>query len=191
MLRQTLSAGAATREVRLATETAQNILTQKRRDEVSATIENFELVWQGFDAQHDPELERQVVTDTFFQYFSRANLKNWTDESYWLIFTSAEVTDLIIYEYTETRFKAGACVLVNINRVQPDGTFVEHVNLTEICRIYVFVKEDSQWKLAGNFLTSLPYSAVRRDWSQRPEWLVETMGKELPSRLPEPRNENE
>jgi hypothetical protein len=82
------------------------------------------------------------------------------------------------------RFKAGACVKKDLKRVQPDGTFVEDVSLGHHCGIYVFERFEGSWKLAGYFSTSLPYSSIKRDWSQLPEWLKEILG-DLPENLPQ------
>ena len=55
-----------------------------------------------------------------------------------------------------------------------DGVYMESLPPIKICGIYVFVRDDDIWKLAGFFNTADP-----RDWDYAPDWLKDIIG-ELP-----------
>jgi len=95
------------------------------------------------------------------------------------VITSAKVKNVRVLEYSSEHFKAVASVARTVDKIRPDGTVLESSLPAGHCGIYVFVREDGVWKLAGLFSTDPPLDDVVRDWHDSPDWLKEIIG-ELP-----------
>jgi hypothetical protein len=162
----------------------QTVATQER--EVSGAVSNFELVWHGFPAHLDPQTRADVATGPYLEHMGRIeNNANLEEEPYWLVTTAVTPTVIQVYNYEPNRLKAGACLEKKIDKVIPGGEFVGNLSHGEQCGIYVFIRENNLWKLTGFFNTTLPHSAVKRDWIQAPDWLKEIIG-DLPEDFPTP-----
>jgi hypothetical protein len=168
-----------------ATRNAERQLTDIYGPEVEVAIYNFEVARHSLGARKDPGIRAEVATGPYLEFWNRVSDDEGTgEEPMWLVAAHTSITKVLVYEYSPERFKAGACLRKDLKKVRPDGTFVEDVSLGDHCGIYVFERVEGSWKLAGYFFTSLPYSSIKRDWSQLPEWLQEILG-DLPENLPQ------
>lgn len=170
----------ATKEARQATATAEALLTEEHGAEVRRVIEDFQMRWHGLEAHVDPSIQAEVATGPFLRCHGNAGYGEAIyDEPFWLVITSAKVKNVRVLEYSPECFKAVASVARTVDKIRPDGTVLESSLPAGHCGIYVFVREDGVWKLAGFFLTDPPLDDVVRDWHDAPAWLKEIIG-ELP-----------
>lgn len=159
-----------------ATAEAERALTVVYGVEARNTIENFESKWLGFEAHRSPATQSGLATGPYLEYwgYAREGTALYNEPS-WRITRSAFVKSVRVLEYNPERFKAVACVIKNSDEVTQEGVVNETLSPLEICGVYVFVRQDSVWKLAGFFNTADP-----RDWDHAPDWLKQIIG-ELPS----------
>lgn len=170
----------ATQEARQATATTEAILTEEHGTEIRRVIENFEMRWQSLEAHINPGIQAEVATGPFLKCFGYGGHGEAVyDEPFWLVITSAKVKNVRVLEYSPERFKAVASVARTFDKITPEERIIESSSPGGICGIYVFVREDGVWKLAGFFLTDPPPDDVVRDWNDSPDWLKEIIG-ELP-----------
>jgi len=160
-----------------ATAAAEAFLTQTYGAEVTSAIEGFESRWFSLDAHVDPAVQSKIATGLYLEYFgyARAGAALY-DEPFWLVTTSAEVKKVRVVEYSPERFKAVASVVRMYNKTTTEGEIIELARSDTVCAVYVFVREDQTWKLAGLFLTGGTSEEVAREWSRAPGWLKEIIG---------------
>lgn len=159
-----------------ATAEAERVLIVEHGSEVRSQIENFESRWFSLEAHLDPGIQSELATGPYLEYFGNARQgASLYDEPFWLVTTAAVVGNLRVLEYSPERFKAVACSVETTDKMTTDGVFIESLPPLDICGVYVFVREDDKWKLAGFFNTADP-----RDWNYAPNWLKEIIG-DLPN----------
>ena len=143
--------------------------------EVRSTIENFASRWSSLDAHLDPSIQSELATGPYLEYYGLARKGTALyEEPFWLITRSAIVVSFRVLEYSAGRFKAVGCVVKLTDETDTAGVFRKSLPAYESCGVYVFVREENTWKLAGFFNTADP-----RDWDYAPDWLKEIIG-ELP-----------
>jgi hypothetical protein len=159
------------------TATAEALLTETHKTEISRTIENLEIQWHSLEAHTNPGIQAEVATGPFLKCYGNARFGEAIyDEPFWLVATSAKVKNVRVLEYSSERFKAIASVARQVNKMTPDGVILESSLPAGRCGIYVFLREDDVWKLSGFFLTNPPLDDVVRDWHNAPDWLREIIG---------------
>ena len=155
---------------------AESTLTAQYGHEIQLIIENFELNWTSLEAHTNPDIQRGLATEPYLDDFAfeRAGLSIY-DDPFWSITKSAAVTHLLVLEYNPDRFKVVAHVTSGIDRITPNGDFIETYLPYKSCGIYVFVWEDRTWKLETYFDMTIP-ADVYRDWDNEPEWSRNSIG---------------
>jgi len=167
---------SVTPENRQATVTAEALSTEMHEAEVRSAIENFELRWYSLEAHKNPSIQSQLVAEP---HLNLGWGEEVYDEPFWLVITSAKVEEIQVLEYSLERFKAVAFVARTFDKTTTEGTIIESLLPSGRCGVYVFVHEDSSWKLAGLFVLMGTPQEIERDWNYAPDWLKETIG-ELP-----------
>jgi hypothetical protein len=156
-------------------EQAEKDLTALHGREVSTVIEQFELSWNSLTAVRDPRSEADIVTDTYLANFMASYPRNLTAEPLLYITKSISVSGVRVLEFTSQRFEALACVTTNGEKVSQDGVVVTALPPSEFHSVYVFVFQDSHWKLA-NALGYFRQDDALRDWQNEPEWSKDLIG---------------
>jgi hypothetical protein len=159
-----------------ATATAEALLTEMHEEEARGAIENFELKRYSLEAHKDPSIQSQVVTGP---YLNLGWGEEVYDEPFWLVVTSADVEGIQVLEYNPERLKAVAFVDRTLDKTTTDEVVLESSLPAGRCGVYVFLREDNTWKLAGFFVLMGTPQEIERDWNYAPDWLKETIG-ELP-----------
>jgi hypothetical protein len=170
----------ATSESLQVTVTAETSLTETHGVEVCDVIENFELQWGSLEAHRNPSVQSELAIGPFLHYWGYARMGEAIyDEPFWLVTTSATVKNVRVIEYSSERFRAVASVARRVDKTTTEGVIIESSLPRGHCEIYVFVRANNTWKLAGSFLTDGPPQDVERDWRDAPDWLKDIIG-ELP-----------
>ena len=150
--------------------------------EICNVVENFEGNWNSLEAHMNPAVQSGLATGPYLEFWSYVR---WGDKLYespywtpWSVTISATVKSVGIIEYSDERLKITAHVIRGHNTVEPGGEFIQYEGVIETCSVYVFVREDDTWKMAGLFNMSNPQH-VQRDWDYEEPWLKEIIG-ELP-----------
>ncbi len=152
-------------------------MTQTSGAKVSSVIENFEMRWSSLEANLNPAIQSEVATGPYLEHFGYArDGEAIYDEPFWLVIMSAEVRKVRVVEYSPERFKAVASVARTYNKTTTEGEIIDSGLSYPVCAVYVFVREDQTWKLAGLFLTGGTSEEVAREWDRAPGWLKETIG---------------
>ncbi len=163
----------ASRRATLETETA---LTNAYGIEVSQVIERFERTWHSFTAYQNPAMQREVATDRMIAYAGVARMLEIDDQK-WIITRAATVGKVQVLEYDSNRFKAIACVNLNWGTVNKEGVALEPDLNMFSRRVYVFVREQAQWKDA-DFIDITDPDAAALAWRENAEeWEKELMGE--------------
>lgn len=138
-------------------------LTQTYGEQVSEIIEEFELKRHSLDyIQGENNIYGTPIAEP---------------GSVWMIVTTASVKGIRVLEYTPERIKAIATVDRTYDERTIEGDMVNASLSDYKCGIYVFVNEDSTWKLAGFFLTTPPRAGtVYNDWYYLDEEKKEFIG---------------
>lgn len=169
--------GISPRASATATVTAEAFLTQTYGAEVSSAIEDFESGWFSIEAHINPAVQSDIATGPYLEHFGYAHVgAALYDEPFWLVTTSAKVRKVRVVEYSPERFKAVASVARTYNKTTTEGEIIEFAKSDAVCAVYVFVREDQAWKLAGLFLTGGTSEEVAREWDLAPGWLKEIIG---------------
>jgi len=165
------------------TRAIEEILRESHEKTAVSAIYRFETTWMSLDAYRNPEVQARVATGPFLEQMRfKQEVGSFNTLEYWQVTKAVTITSVSVYEFTPTKFRTGACVNRNMDRVTPQGVFLESVTHQGVCIIYVFIWEQNNWMLAGAFNTTMRDTAAR-DWHQLPDWLKEIIG-ELPSNLP-------
>jgi hypothetical protein len=128
----------ATVESLQVTATAEALLTETYRTEISSTIENFEIQWHSLEAHTNPGVQAEVATGPFLRCHGNARYGEAIyDEPFWLPITSAKVKNVRVIEYSSERFRAVASVAKRVNKMTPDGVILEASRPAGHCGIYV------------------------------------------------------
>jgi hypothetical protein len=157
-------------EVYQATREAEAHLTLDHGADVRDLIETYESRWLSLDAYRDPSIQADLATGPYLDYWSLQRL-DLTNEPAWYITKSAFARSISVLEYSGQRIKATACVIRETVDVLPSGEVLNTLPPREICGVYVFAQEDTDWKLAGYFNL-----LDRRDWEYAQPWLKEIIG---------------
>lgn len=155
--------------VGMITEAAERqALTRAHGDEVKSAIERYHTIWLSREAFLNPTLQYEVATE---QWTNDVGLHAAEDPPTGAMATSAAVSEVNVFEYTPTRFKAWAHATVTFDEVSLQGevlrTWMAHYRGT-----YVFLKSDGKWRL-GAFLAD-------EDWrglEHAPEWMRQLIGE--------------
>lgn len=167
------------------TRTAEEALNISNEETVRSVIYHTTMTWSSLDAYRNPEIQSQIATGPYLERFGyKFNQEGNGTLDYWSVTKAVTLTNVIVYEFTPTRFRSGACMNTYEERVTPKGEFLEAATYEGICGIYVFVKEQNNWLLIGAFNTTMRDTAAR-DWHQLPDWLKGIIG-DLPDNLPKP-----
>ena len=169
---------SATSESLQATKETETQLTETYGSEVRSIIENFELQWGSLEAHTDPSIQSQVATGPYLEYFGYARLGEGVyAQPFWLIATSVSVERVRVLEYGPERLKAIAGVAQEIAEVAPGGEGPQKSRGTlRTCGVYVFVREDTTWKLAGFFPIINDPEDVASAWENGGQWLKDIIG---------------
>ena len=159
-----------------ATATAEALSAEMHEEEARDAIENFELKRYSLEAHKDPSIQSQLVTGP---YLNLGWGEEVYDEPFWLVITSANVEEIQVLEYNPGRLKAVAFVDRTLDKTTTDEVVLESSLPAGRCGVYVFLREDDTWKLAGFFVLMGTPQEIERDWDYAPDWLKETIG-ELP-----------
>ena len=161
-----------------ATTTAEAVksLNETYGSETQVAIENFESQWLTLKTYKEPSFESELATGPYLDYFGFARQgQSIYDEPFWLITKSAFVRNMRVLEFSPDRFKALAYVVKAVDKISPQGKFLESLPLQYACSVYVFAWEDEKWKMAAYFnATQTQY--VERDWRDAPDWLKQIIG---------------
>lgn len=163
---------------------AEKILTLAHRDEVVNAIEKFEIVWQSLDAYHNPPIQAVVATQEYVQAHGLEREDSHFKFGDWYVTKAAKVGETRVLEYSAERFKAIACIKRIIVTVSPDERVLEAESTLFTRILYVFVREDSEWKIATLYDVYLDDWAYR-DWRNATEEQKTYIG-ELPESLVQP-----
>lgn len=150
-------------------------LTELHGVEVEDVMVNYQSQWLSLEAHLDPSLQSELATGPYLDAYGYAREgQALYDEPYWLVTTSVSVQSVRVLEYDSERFKAVACVTRHVDKLTTGGEeLIEHLLPYESCCVYVFVREDDLWKLAGLF-----NMGDKRDWDYyAPSWLKEIIGE--------------
>lgn len=163
---------------------AERALTLAHRAEVANVIRNFESVWKSLDAYKNPEVQYKVATYDFVQEHGLAWEGSHFGREKWYVTREAKIGEIRVLEYSAERFKAIACIKRIIVTMSPDKLVSEAESTLSTRILYVFVREDSEWKIATLYDVYLDEWAYR-DWSYATEEQKTYIG-ELPESLIEP-----
>jgi hypothetical protein len=170
------SCHSTTPESLQATKDVEASLTEIHGARVSDAIENFEMRWSSLNAHKNPDIQSEIATGSFLDYFGYARQGSALfDEPFWLIVKSATVESVRVLDYSPEHFKAVACVTELIDETDTQGVFKEALPPREFRGIYVFVHENDTWKLSGFFDITHPKDSAR-DWDYASDWLKEIIG---------------
>lgn len=159
-----------------ATEEAKKNLTITYGEEVQSIIENFQVKWQSLDAHKDPSIQANLATGPYLDYWGYTRMgKAIYDEPFWLITRSADIRNLQVLEYGSEKIKAIARVIKLSDKMTPAEKLIQTNLSSESCSVYVFVREDSFWKLAAGFDMTRPQD-VESDWTREPDWSKQLIG---------------
>jgi len=159
-------------------------LTTTHDAEIHEVIQRYETDWLSLAAHENPSIQSKLATGGFLWYWgnARSGTKIY-DEPFWLITKSADVTSLHVLEYSPERVKALASVIRQVDEYTPKGTFTRSYQPREVCRLYLFVREDSVWKVADLF-DMTRQSDIARDWENFVAWEKDTFGQQIMGDLP-------
>lgn len=160
----------------MSTADAERAIAQTHEPEVRSAIQKFEAQWLSLEAHQDPRLQSDLATGPYLDQSGYARLgERLYDEPFWLVTKSASVRKIEVLEYATERFKAVACVARVIEETSTQGTVAGSPWIYRSRRVYVFVRESDEWKLAALFDISIP-NDVARDWDALPHWMREIVG---------------
>ena len=152
--------------------------------EIQATIANYEAKWMSLEAYYDPSVQAALAKGPYLEYWKLARLGPQLNEGGpWLVTKSAVVNYIRVLEYTPEQFKALASVIRQIDEYTPKGEFTRSYQPREVCRLYLFVREDSVWKVADLF-DMTRQSDIARDWENFVAWEKDTFGQQIMGDLP-------
>ncbi len=153
-------------------------LLESYGEEVSAIIEHYQLTLYSFEAQSQVEVLAEVASGPHLEEWQRIRGSLNNQDGIEAVVT-AEVTSLVILDYTPDRFKAIANLEREFDEFSVQGLSLGHVKHRPSCDEYVFEREEGIWKATAVF-SLWYYEAVLRDWDFLPEWTQEKIG-EVPS----------
>lgn len=161
-----------------ATEEMKSTLTRAYGTEVSQAIDRFENTRRSLEAYKNPDIQSQVETEQMIAYAGILRTQDPNDPK-WYITTSSAVKKVKVLEYDAVHFKAIACVKQDWATVNQDGTLLESYPNEMERVVYVFLREQAQWKNAA-YMNIRDLDEAALAWKENaPDWEKELMG-ELP-----------
>lgn len=122
--------------------------------EVSAVIEHYELTWHSFEAQKNVELLTEVASGPLLEERQDMYL-SLNAQSLREAIIKANVTDLVILDYTLEQFKAIAYIERDFDEFSDQALPLGYVKNRPHCGEYVFEREEGTWKAVAFFLSGI------------------------------------
>ncbi len=145
---------------------------------VQALIKNYELKGHSINTFRSADKRAQIYSGAFLDewnayYDSLDGTNNWT------IVSEANVTQLKIVDYTDTKIIALACLSENELELDQKGKLVRQLPTNDFAGAYVFVSSEKTWKLA-NFINVTDAARARTIYNSSSDELKELSGSIAP-----------
>jgi hypothetical protein len=149
-------------------------LSQLYGNEVSRIIEDFEIDGHTVKMYQSEAYHAEVYTGPYLEFIDGYFL-SFNETTPWPIVSEASVTRIIVIEYSAEKIRALACVTEQKLDLDSKSKLIGQEPVSYVNGAYVFLKEDSVWKLAS-YLDMSDTDTARLEYSMMDEELKEITG---------------
>jgi hypothetical protein len=141
---------------------------------VQALIKNYEVRGHSINTFRSADKRAQIYTGAFLDEWN-AYYDSLDGSNNWTIVSEANVTQLKIVGYTDTKIIALACLSENELELDQKGKLVRQLPTNNFAGAYVFVSTEKTWKLA-NFINVTDTARARTIYNSLSNELKELSG---------------